>query len=89
MKLAAQVCLLANLMEQFHADQTFDLYHQMRKIAYYCQIFTDEVGDCLVLIVQWTSIAYCYMKKDEYRSTYEVVERWTNHEIQVQSTHRS
>ena len=39
------ICLIANLMEQLRIDNTVDIYHQARKIAYSCAAFQSEVGE--------------------------------------------
>ncbi len=39
----AVICLIANLMEQLRIDNTVDIYHQARKIAYSCSVFQTEV----------------------------------------------
>jgi hypothetical protein len=39
----AIACLIANLMEQLMIDNTADIYHQARKIAYSCPVFQTEV----------------------------------------------
>jgi hypothetical protein len=39
----AIICLIANLMEQLMIDNTVDIYHQARKIAYSCSAFQTEV----------------------------------------------
>jgi len=41
----AVICLIANLMEQLMIDNTVDIYHQARKIAYSCSVFQTEVCD--------------------------------------------
>jgi hypothetical protein len=41
----AVICLIANLMEQLIIDNTVDIYHQARKIAYSCSVFQTEVCD--------------------------------------------
>lgn len=40
----AIVCLLANLMEQLTLDQSADIFHQARRIAYACSVFQSEVN---------------------------------------------
>ncbi len=42
-RVGAIICLLANLMEQLDIDNTVDIYHQARKIAYSCPAFRTEV----------------------------------------------
>jgi hypothetical protein len=53
----ATICLLANLMEELNIDNTVDIYHQARKIAYACPGFRTEVriflmNDLLIIIFQ-------------------------------------
>jgi len=44
----AIIYLLANLMEQLIIDNTVDIYHQARKIAYSCPVFRTEVKIFLI-----------------------------------------
>ncbi|UJR10008.1 hypothetical protein I4U23_014231 [Adineta vaga] len=52
----AIVCLLANLMEQMSIDNTADIYHQARKIAFVCPTFRtqDELRTMYDWIRKWT-----------------------------------
>ncbi len=43
----AVICLIANLMEQLRIDNTVDIYHQARKIAYSCSVFQTEVDEII------------------------------------------
>ena len=40
----AIACLLANLMEEMSIDNTADIFHQARKIAFACPTFRTEVS---------------------------------------------
>ena len=40
----AIACLLGNLMEQLTLDQSVDIFHQARRIAYACPVFQSEVN---------------------------------------------
>jgi hypothetical protein len=55
----AVICLIANLMEQLMIDNTVDIYHQARKIAYSCSVFQTEVCDenkyIYESIARWTT----------------------------------
>ncbi|CAF3748010.1 unnamed protein product [Rotaria sp. Silwood1] len=55
-RVGAIIYLLANLMEQFNIDNTVDIYHQARKIAYSCPAFRteDDFRDIYECIKVWT-----------------------------------
>ncbi|CAF4507196.1 unnamed protein product, partial [Rotaria sp. Silwood2] len=52
----AIIYLLTNLMEQFNIDNTVDIFHQARKIAYSCPAFRteDDFRDMYEWIKIWT-----------------------------------
>lgn len=48
----AIVCLLANLMEQLILDQSADIFHQARRIAFSSPVFQSEVKSKLFIEIE-------------------------------------
>jgi len=68
-------------MEQLDIDNTVDIFHETRKIAYSSPAFRTEVRFYLFIYFIYLSI----FLKDEYRNMYEWIKNWTEYDLQNQT----